>query len=474
MSTYLESALRDSLAHEADVLDLPDDPFEGFTHRERRHRRGRRLRVAALAAVAAAALGVQTNIIPLPDGTPGFTTASVTTPLARAATRGSLAGDAAWLAGFRAQIKDLSDPDGLWKVADRSRIRIIYAGDVGTFRVALAVVPLRLGAVQEWDLIWYEGPAGAAPARMTFSANASATDAYASWSRSKQDGTGMAVFVGPPDVAVTMSAVTGYAADGTLRRRPLSATTDDGVAFGELPPEGTVLAATVRATRRGTVVHEEEFGSYVGGFRDGPVTADDPLLKGVTDGMRGPVPGAETVRTFVDAALEQARLAHRGTTARLLWSGPVNGRTAGLVTLQSRGGGVVAVAVRDGDRTSNQADGGRLAYIVDQSLLVPAKDADRRPYAWRLRADGERRTDQVVVVAPGGAKTVTIRVDGGRAVPVTLDASGRGTATVPPEQDAVVTAVDAGGRTMARTPVPRFETVSGGVPGSTPGTRIVG
>jgi hypothetical protein len=68
---------------------------------------------------------------------------------------------------------------------------------------------------------------------------------------------------------------------------------------------------------------------------------------------------------------------------------------------------------------------------------------------------------------------VTITPSGGPAVPVSIDADGFGTTTLAPDRAAVVTSTAADGRT-ATTPVPPFESDSGGPPGTTPGTRVVG
>jgi hypothetical protein len=66
-----------------------------------------------------------------------------------------------------------------------------------------------------------------------------------------------------------------------------------------------------------------------------------------------------------------------------------------------------------------------------------------------------------------------LTIGGGTPVPVTLDASGAGRTTVPPDQPATVTAYAADGRLLGSTPVPLFESDSSRLPGDTPGTRVV-
>ena len=42
-------------------------------------------------------------------------------------------------------------------MADRDAIRVLYASDVPGHRLALVLVPLRLGLITSWQLIWYDG-----------------------------------------------------------------------------------------------------------------------------------------------------------------------------------------------------------------------------------------------------------------------------------------------------------------------------
>lgn len=113
MTDHLETTLRDTLVREAGAVPVPEDPWSRFDRREGQHRRARRLRVGAVAAVLTAVVGVQTNLIPVPFLGSGLATTSPWSALAEGPTRGSLATDTAWLAGFRAQIKGLHDPEGL-------------------------------------------------------------------------------------------------------------------------------------------------------------------------------------------------------------------------------------------------------------------------------------------------------------------------------------------------------------------------
>src|SRR5688500_5652478 len=163
MSTDVERELRDSFNRAAETLKGPADPWAAYARREATHRRNRRLRAGVLAAAVAALIGVQTNVVPLPGWAPGIAVAGHGPAFADVPTRGDLAGDRAWLAGLRRQVKDIADPDGLWRVADRDEIHVVYAGDIPGRRLAIAHVRLRLGLITVWERVYYQGPPGAAP-----------------------------------------------------------------------------------------------------------------------------------------------------------------------------------------------------------------------------------------------------------------------------------------------------------------------
>ena len=85
MSTDIEHVLRDSLTAEATAVSAEPDPWTGFAARERTHRRGRRVRLAVAAVAVTAAVGVQTNVVPLPGWAPGIAVAGRETELFRRA-----------------------------------------------------------------------------------------------------------------------------------------------------------------------------------------------------------------------------------------------------------------------------------------------------------------------------------------------------------------------------------------------------
>jgi hypothetical protein len=432
-------------------MPVPDDPWPAYARRASRHRRARRVRRVAVVAVAAAATGIQANVVPLPGWAPSVALASPWSALADEPPRGSLTGDAAWVAAFQRRVTGIQDPDGFWAV--HGRTKVLYASDAPGRRVALVLVPLRFGVVTSSQLVWYEGPAGAAPDQMTRGGNEDASRPVVTLTQADADRGGFALVIGPRDATVTISGDPRYDASGLVRRRQLAVSDGTGVGLALLRPTPLPPGLEARVVRGEQVVYE---GMVAGGWGS---SASGDTFPTVVDGGRGTDPAI--LASFVRLALADSNLPASGTTVRLRWSGTVNGQAAVLLTVQPAGGGVIAYAMH-GTATSSR---------TDLRLLLPAANADRRPIAWRLRAEGgDDRTDRVLVAAPAGTATVTV---GEQRTPVTLDASGGGETTVPPDRPATVTAYAADGSELGSTPVPPFENDMSRLPGDTPGTRVV-
>jgi hypothetical protein len=464
MTKDLELALRESFASDAEGVTGPADPWPGFTSREAKHRRTRRVRTVVAAGVLGAVVGVQTNVVPLPGWAPGVAVAGRSPQFRDAPTRGSLAGDLAWQAGLRERIPDLANREGLWEVADREDIHFIYAGEIPNRRMAVALVPFRLGIITSWSQIYFEGPPAAAPERMEVAAYEDVDIPVLTWSNGDDVDGGTAIVIGPPGATVSISAGYEYTPAGTIKRRVLS-TGQDGVATAVLPATPRDPDPYAVVTDQGRVIFEGSMATGWGTTRD--TTADKPteaILAQASKGAQGQPIDTATLMSSVQSGLDDSQLSIQDVTLRVWWSGRVNGKAAALFTLQPRGGGVIAYAMH------GEATGWR----TDLRLLLPADGAYSRPLAWRMRADGgDNATNVVHVVAPRGAARVTITAGAGAPVTVPTDPSGLGTATVPPNQAATVTALAADGTAIATTPLPPFEQRSDGLPGSTRGTRIV-
>jgi hypothetical protein len=463
------STLCDTLRRASETVNVPEDPWPRFAQRERRHRRTRRVRRAVLAAVVAAFAGIQTNVVPLPGWAPGIALASPWSALAEEPPRGALASDQAWLTAFRDRVTGIQDTEGFWAVAGRDRVRVLYASDAPGRRVALVLVPLRLGIITSWELVWYEGPAGAAPQDMMQANNEDASNPVVTLMQVDAERGGYAVVVGPSDSTVTISGDPRYSASGVVERRQLATSDGTGVGVAILPPTPIPPGLDARVTRGAEVLYE---GIVAGGWSS--VGGEDPwqptdaqLAEAVRD-SRGPAPDPAVLASFVRVALFDSHLPAARTTVRLRWSGTVNGQAAVLLTVQPPGGGVIAYAMH-GDMQGDVRNS-----RTDLRLLLPAENADQRPLGWRLRAEGsDSPTDQVMVATPAGTATAAVTIGGGSPVPVALDASGAGTTAMPPDQAATVTAYAADGTVLGSTPVPPFESNSSRLPGDTPETRIV-
>ena len=451
-----ETLLREALSSGAGALRVPEDPWPGFARRERTHRRNRRIRRSVAAAVLAVLAGAQAGLVPLPVGMPGIAVAGHATALTNSPTRGSLAGDLAWQAGMRQQIKDVTDPGELWRVTDRSKIKFLYAADLPDRRLALALVSLRFGFLTDQALVWYQGAPGAAPAQMSEGSRVDGGTTVVTYLEGSSDHPGVLVVVAPQGSTVSVSSGFRYTAVGRVEHAPpIVSAPGSGLAEVILPTAPADPGTTVTVTSGGRTLYSGPgFGGWAGSGEP-PHFSDAAIDRA----LRGHRLDRATFQEWTAAALRDSRLQPDGTTLGLRWTGTVHGQPAALLTLQPAGGGVLVYAMH----------GSVALYRQDLRLLLPAAGADTRPIAWRMRAEGrDDRTDQVVVVAPG-AQRATLSP----ATPVTLDSSGFGTATLAPDAAASVTAYAAEGSASVSTPVPPFETDSGGLPGDTPKTRIV-
>ncbi|RGC66669.1 hypothetical protein C5N14_23190 [Micromonospora sp. MW-13] len=475
--SFADSTLSPALWQAAHGVNVPEDPWPGFARRERRHRRTRLIRAAVAVAVGAALVGVQTNVVPLPRWAPGIAVAAAPAALLDAPPRGALAGDQAWLDALRARIStDPSmstdtalggwNPDGIWEVGDRDRIRLLYGSDQPGHRVALVAVPLRFGLLTKEALVWYMGPAGAGAQQMHYAGHSEGVDSpVMTLMRAGPDRGGFAVVVGPAESTVMISGDPRYTPAGTLEYQDLARADGSGVGFAVLPPAPLRNEPVVRVSRGDHVL-------YQGGLGGGPYAAIDPtgpeldaLLTAARRGARGTPLNDANLRSFVGSALLDSRLPPAGTTVRVRWSGSEHGQAAALLTVQPAGGGVIAYAMHGDDRTG---------WWTDLRLLLPAEGADQRPIGWRIRADNSTRTptDQVRVIAPPDAARVTVTVGGAPPATVTLDASNAGTTRIPPDQPATLTAYSTDGSVLGTTPLPPVEAIMSGLPGDSPATRV--
>ncbi len=466
--SQIERSLVDTLHARARTGPGETDPWERFIHGERASRRRKRRRTASAVAGALTVVAlVQTNAVPVPSWTPSIQLNAPASPslLLQYPTRGSLAADHEWLTGLRDQVDDISESEGVWRVGDRDRIRIVFAGDVGDERVALLVVPLRLGLIEVQESMVYTGLVGAPPDEMMQQENfghlPSVFARMVGGEGSIADASGAVtqpptlLVVAPPGATAEYATTAQYGADGRVRRNWRPAPVVDGVVSQSIAEWTSVPELALRVRHDGRV-HERHL--YVAPSHPAE-TIPAAILAEATRDTRGEEPDPVLLQRTIAEALTEAGLSVDGVDIRVPWSGRVRGSAAHVVTIQPEGGGVLAFW-----------HGGR----TDLRLLLPAKGAAARPLAWRLYSgDGnDDRTRDVVVVAPKGSARVELVTDAS-ARAVELDGTGAGLATLEPDDEATVRAYDASGALLGETPVPPFEESWEGFPGDSRHTRVV-
>lgn len=218
-----------------------------------RRRRGVQRRVLLVAAAVLAVLLIGSPLTPDHPARPK--PASLTADVLGRPTRGSLAGDQAFLDAVRRL--PLADPDANGAAAPPVSARhVVFAGDVPGGRWALVVVarptagPYDRAAPLGGE--WFTGPPGATAGRMTGQwiphDLAAALPVALLAARA-----GALVVVGAPGDVVTVSDRPDVRADGGVARRYRQVAAPDGVAVAALPPSElpTSTATTFRVLRNG-------------------------------------------------------------------------------------------------------------------------------------------------------------------------------------------------------------------------------
>ncbi len=454
----LHRLLRESLDERAQAL-TPTVPARdgiraalGAVAARRRRRAG--LAAAGLAAAVALGTAVQvgvpwrTTTAPAERSTPHAPDdpAFRRTALDTGVVRGSLAGDARWLADLRARVAaDRDAAGGLAHPPSPADVHVLYAADVADVRLALVevpVVPVHEGAdtPRMREHRWFSGPRGGSPDAMRFAGSGQASSGAAlhwSWPAGRD---GVLVVVTAPGVQVSGAGTARIAADGrvtypTRRLTPRSR----GVHEERLRLDGDL---------RWVHVGKQDDPNWLLLAPDGPPApalegaAAEPLYRELLAGAAGASAGGSTP-SAADTAQDVHQLANRygldvaGLRGRVLWAGAIRGVRAVAV----------AVTVPSG------------AHIVGFSgsapAVVPAGPIEDVALAWAVPIDhsaGPWPRD-LLVLAPRGTARVELAEPGGRRSAV--EVAGPGVLAMPLDQDARtaagarVTFVDAAGRTVA-------------------------
>jgi hypothetical protein len=444
----LETRLRQGLQAAAD--DVPPAPYDLADRVRQRARTQRRTRLAAGAVglVAAVVLvGVPVGAATLlGDRTGGQAAApsgaaqpEAVPPLAELPTRGSLAGDAAWLAAVRALDWTSADsPAGTPDPAVPDR-RVAFAGDVPGARVALV-----LAGDSPPSAAWFVGPEGAAPGQMAPAAPPAETTerhplALMDAPDPAADGPTLVVVAWPGDDARLLTGRT-VDADGTTTEQWRTVPLTDGAGAIAAPGPATwPVEVQLRVDRTS--------GSY-----NPALTVTDRALAGhrplpdVADprGLRGSVRD-EDLRSAVEALAGYYGLPAGDLRPTLLAAGPVDDGSPSSTAL-------VGATFPSGATTAAQVivwDGGSgLTSQVALTEVAPAGPA----LLDRVLAAPASVPGAIVVTVSGPASAVLAEVvgtDGGRVARIPLT-EGAGAAPVAAALDDVtLRLLDADGALVA-------------------------
>lgn len=168
----LAGALAATLERAAEQVPVTVPDWDGVRAGMRRARRRRRQRTAGRAGGGVLGVicllgGIQVGVLPYPSWAPTVTVPSSPThgfsALAQQPTRGSLAGDRVWLDTLRRRVAryQLDGPGLPWRARSSDDVRVVFAGDVGEYRVALVELRLRAGLLESGLQLWLSGARGA-------------------------------------------------------------------------------------------------------------------------------------------------------------------------------------------------------------------------------------------------------------------------------------------------------------------------
>jgi hypothetical protein len=432
-----------------------------------RHRTQRRQAIglgSVVAAVAAVVVVSTTLIADGPSAEPavasGAAAASGVDVLA-GPTRGSLAGDTAFVDGVRRLW--WSSSAGIDVPVDTRRV--VFAGEVAGVRLALVAgentaepeqrdptLQTDQGALSDVAIAWFAGSAGATPQQMQLVSVPTGVDPTVPAALSDAATGALAVVTAPGDT-VEVSPRPEIAADASVSRTWQPVDAPDGVAEVALAPSAGPFdqALRYRVSRDGA---ELVTTMHWGHVAHGPVPSTVPL-----DWLR-PAPVASPADTMLGGTVQQllGLLGVTPASARVsvVWAGdvpaPVESGTArlhllaatlpsGAVYLQTS----LAIALPDGASGGGESGSGIRPAGTPLSELTVAVRCDATDMS-----EGSDVVSSLVVVAPATAVSArAVALDGEVLAEFPL---AEGVAVVPfPERAADVETLAADGRVLERT-----------------------
>lgn len=383
-------------------------------------------------------------------------------------TRGGLAENGEWLQALRHRVADqqsVHESGGeVWAPPSAGDVRVLFAGDVGSYRVALVEGNWRWGPIASPEQVWYFGRSGAPAEKMEKGGNGEPEEINSTTvtpgnlgdpgSDPSADAAAVVVSARPVDVRVATAPDIAADARVTLHETRQTAQPDGTYAIALPAPQSYTLLINGRN-------------------RDGTIRTADTGISEDTAGQQswsplrgGPELQSSIFGNYADFARGATRQPVGSGEFRLLAAvAPTNAPrvVAGILTLPS------GAQVLTGGAILNESDSGG-TYGTDSAVLVPAGPISDLAFAWRSTpAEFGDRPDWTAAVGPKGTASVQwVHADGS----VTSSAADHTMATVPRDDVVTVRFLDKDGDRIATrmvlAPLPPDDQVLPAVSGQKP------
>ena len=390
--TPLDDPLMLQLRNTLDQVDAADaarpaatPPWEriqqGMGRARRIRRRARIARVGAgLLALSVSGAAVVTGVVPYPAFAPTVVIpgSGGKSALDDGRTRGSLAADTEWLKALREHVaagETTYESGGeFWGPPAARKVDVIYAGDIGDYRVALVEGDWHWGPIASREQVWFQAPAGAGADRMEKGANSGPSDLAVNvltpGSMEESTDSSAIVVLSATSVTVRLEEPPTIDAQAQVVRRRKTLPADGGV---------YALAMKVSGVSALSIAEYPDYDQFFGG--EGP----EPTIASQAPARGGAVESGEPLVGFAtgmwSAARQPAgtgddfRLLAAETPERPMINGPVRA-VVGLITLPSGARILAGGEVRKGGFDP-----------VAGRLLSSGDDANNLSIAWRRPAE---------------------------------------------------------------------------------------
>ncbi|NUR71021.1 MAG: hypothetical protein HOU81_09380 [Hamadaea sp.] len=423
--------LQRTLRERAEVVVARPQPYERLLRRRRVRRRTTAMTAAAVAILIAVPLGFKAIVLPTYDPEPGPPPAAVA-PLLNSPTRGSLAGDEKFLAGLRERAAAVANvgrgPNGPHMPSDPDLIKVLFAGDVGTRRIAI------VAGLDGWPLeALFQGSVGDDPGDLYNSGSGELEPVvHTDTAKMGSDRSETYLLLGPAGASID-KATSVYSSTG-VRRTWTPVAADQGyVAYPDLTWRERLRV------RMGDMVIWEGVG---GRAPDAAVEVDPQPVLG--HGTAIPASYAQMAANYLAYS---TGLSGPGAKYRVLWSdrltmpGTKQGEAYAVVVqaITADGGGPYSLYVFEAgtEDTRNLPIGNGTAGPPDQAFLL-----------LRLPSFAAMTDDRVYAVAPPAAARAEFTDASGHTVGIGLS-NGVGWLNTPAGIDSEVRFYDGGGALLA-------------------------